>query len=190
MSAMIASPAFALTDTYIDALGVDQLGYVSAGGSIEYDHFFAPINDPSIEISSIDTAWLAVGVIDDSVCRSLTACMKDWFFVGETALIQLNSVAWESGSATAAIFFGDVTADANLLANDGVLHVTVSSMAGDFVVLWSSLSTNYTYELASGGGGAGQNHIPEPSAALVFAIGALLIGRSTRLGRRGSSGRS
>jgi len=179
--ALAATPALALTDSHSDQLGFSELGYVSSHGSLEYEHVFDPYFDSSIEISSIDGAWLTVAVADDLVCRTVRACANDWFFASEVAVIELDSVVWESGSATAAIFFGDVTADANLLLNGGVLHVTVRSDYGDFNVLRSTLYTVYTYEEAGvGGGGSGANHAPEPGAALVFAIGALLIGHGSR----------
>ncbi len=184
-----ASPALALSDTYLDSLGMADLGYVGSGQTLEYDHVFAPAQDSSIEISSIDSAWLYVTVLDDSACSQLRGCLSDWFGQPEVASIDLNQVSWKTGSATAAIFFGEVSAQADLLSNNGVLHVSVNSEGGDFTVLSSHLRTTYQYDYAlntaGGGAGVGAVPVPEPSAALVFVIGsATMHGAVRRRNRR------
>ncbi len=181
--AFVSSPAFALSGSYEEDL--DWLGYVPDGGSLTYEHFFAPAVDPNISISSIDSAWLEVTVVDDWNCSRLGSCWADWANEAETASIDLNSVSWQSGSATLNVFFGDVTAQANLLNNAGVLTVTVDSDGGDFYVLSSDLDTKYTYTrngVGGAGSGGGVNPMPEPSAALVFGLGALLVQRRVRKG--------
>jgi hypothetical protein len=84
--------------------------------------------------------------------------------------------------------WGNVTAEADLLNNNGVLEVTLTNTAdeGGLAVVWSTLATRYTYEYSDGVGGAGggANPMPEPSAALVFAMGALLMQRTVRRGYR------
>ena len=191
----LASPALALTDTYYDSIGAADLGYVANGQTLEYDHVFAPAQDGSIDISAIDSAWLYVTVLDDAVCSRLRSCVNDWLNQVEVASIDLNQVAWQTGSATAHIFFGEVSAQADLLSNDGVLHVSVTSGGGDFAVLSSLLSTTYEYDYAlnTTGGGAGPTPgalpMPEPSAALVFAIGTVTMHGAVRR-RRGRDARS
>ena len=181
-----ANPALAVSEIDIDFLGTadfDNFGYVGAGESLNYQHMFDPINDPTKDITSVDSAWLFVGITDDWQCDGWQSCVSDWFVETETAALDLNGVAWESGQATARIFWGDVTAEANLLVNGGILNVTVSSSAGDFNVLWSKMLTEYQWVATGGGGtgpGSGVNAIPEPSAALVFAFGALIVTGSVR----------
>lgn len=175
---LIAGPAAALTDTDVDLKIFGAGGYVPDGGSLEYDHFMSSYNDPTKEITAINDAWLFVAIADDWQCFSWGSCAADWFFDQETASINLNEIHWKSGQATATIFWGNVTATADLLNTNGMLHITVESSAGDFQVLWSKLVTNYEYDLATGeagGGSGGTAPMPEPNAALVFAIGALVV---------------
>ena len=167
---LIATPAFALID--VDFLGYGDLGYVADGASLEYQHVFEPATHEDSDIW-IEGVLLEVWIVDDWACYSMNSCMDDWFHESEKALLDLNNVEWASGQATAAIFWGDITAEANLLANDGVLNVTVSSGGGDFGVIKSALWTKYSYEHS--GGGTGSTPMPEPSAALVFAIGVLAL---------------
>ena len=187
--ALVAAPAFALTDTSSDSIDFGGSGYVSQGGTFEYQHTFDPYFDDGIEISAINSSWLYVSVVDDWNCDRLRGCLRDWWTEGEVAAIDLNSVSWATGSATASILYGDVTAEADLLNNNGVLDVRVSSDQGDFMVLWSSLVTSYEYEIAGSGGGigtsGGTSPMPEPSAALVFAIGALVMRGTVRRRRLG-----
>lgn len=181
---LIAAPAFATTSVHEDLLGIGDpsLGYVGAGETLEYQHFFAPATDAGIEISSIDSVWLEVAVFDDSRCSRLLSCVGDWLYESEVAAIDLNGIDWQTGSATARLFLGEISAEANLLVNDGILNVDVTSQFGDFTVLWSRLQTTYTWDVA-GGGGSG-TPMPEPSAALVFAVGALVVQRRIRRGAR------
>jgi hypothetical protein len=184
--ALAAGPAFALTAVDEDSLGQSDLGYVSQGATLEYQHTFDPFFDDDVVISAIDSAWLYVSVVDDSRCASLRGCAGDWFFESEVAAIDLQAVHWSTGQATARIFWGDVTAEADLLNNDGVLEVSVHSAVGDFVVLSSTLVTRYTYELAGSiGPSSGSSPMPEPSAALLFALGALVVRGPLRRRRTG-----
>jgi hypothetical protein len=184
---LAGSPALALSGKETSTLDRDDLGYVSDGGSLSYSHQMEAFNDPSIDVTSVESSWLSVMVVDDWACRSLRGCVGDWFFETEVASIDLNSVEWVEGRATAQLFAGNVTAEAGLFENDGLLEVTVNSEDGDFMVVWSALTMEYAYELAdtggSGSGGPGMA-MPEPSAALVFAMGALVVhGRLRRTGR-------
>ena len=169
LATLVAAPAFALTDIDIDA--ISPIGYVGEGETIEYDHFFSPYNDPSITITAIDSAWLFVGVIDLDAET-------------EVAGIDLNSVAWQQGSATATVFFGNVTAQADLLNNNGMLTVSIEATEGDFNVAFSVLQTTYTFDVtgSTDGGGAGDpgSAMPEPSAALLFVVGALVVRSGAR----------
>jgi hypothetical protein len=167
---LVATPALALLD--LDVLGHEELGYVADGSSLEYQHIFDPATQEGADIE-IERVMLQVWVVDDWACYSMKSCMNDWFYEPETALIDLNDVEWDSGQATANIFWGDITAEANLLANEGILDVTVTSDGGDFGVISSALWTQYDYR--NNGGGAGSTPMPEPSAALVFAIGVLAM---------------
>lgn len=183
----LASPALAVTAVDVDTLYRSDLGYVASGDTLTYEHNFDPLFDSSIAVNSVGSAFLFVAIADDWNCVSLSSCAGDWFFEGEVASIDLNATDWMTGQATAQVFWGDVTAEADLLNNNGTLEVTVSSERGDFVVLWSKLVTNYDYDVAgvttSGGGtgtGTGAAPMPEPSAALVFTLGAVVMGGTIR----------
>ncbi len=181
--AFAAGPALALTSVDHDSLGLSDLGLVAAGSSLEYQHVFDPAADDTIDISSIDAAWLHVGIVDDMACDTLDACAG---FDTDVAAIDLSSVSWSLGRARVTILWGDITAHADLLATNGVLDVVISNSApsGALAVLWSNLTTTYTYELSdsTGSGAGGASPMPEPSAALVFAIGALVMRGSIRRG--------
>ena len=186
--AFIAAPAFALTAVDQDMLGGGA--HVDAGDSITLQHSFAAANDTSIEISSIDSVWLYVAVAADATCTAFDGCTDDYALGVESAAVDLNSVIWRAGgSGSAAVFFGDVAAEADLLSNNGVISISVTSSEG-FSVLWSMIEATYTYEFSTvdtGGIGGGVSPMPEPSAALVFAIGALVMhGQVRRRSRRRS----
>lgn len=176
--ALLAAPAFALTATDNDFIGSADLGYVASGDTLEYDHVFDPFFDNDITIHSVDEAWLYVAIVDDWNCPSFGDCLADWFVESEVAAIDLNEVSWQTGQATATILWGEVSAEADLLNSNGTLHVRVNSTQGDFAVLWSQLITTYDYDLADAplaARGDSAQPMPEPSAALVFAIGAVVM---------------
>jgi hypothetical protein len=173
---LFAMPAFALSDVDNDWLWSSDLGYVGDGATLEYSHAFE-YDSSAITLNSIDSSMLFIVVADDQ-----------WRDESETASIDLNGVDWASGNARLNIFWGNVTAE--LVLNDGVVNVSVTSTGGDFRVVASLLRTAYSYELGgfetSDAGGAGASPTPEPSAALVFAIGALVMQRKLRRGLRSS----
>lgn len=190
----IASPALAVTEIHEEILGIGGLGYVGAPGgassnsSLSYQHTFDPYFDTGVAISSVDSVWLYIAVIDDSNCKVAKGCTDDWFLESESASITLNQTAWQSGSATARIFYGEVSTEADLMNHGGLLDVTVSSTDGDFVVLWSQLRTTFEYDdVIDGGDGGptGSSPMPEPSAALAFAIGTLVMRGTVRRRRSG-----
>jgi hypothetical protein len=179
----LAAPAFALSG--IDRDGLGFVGVAWAGDSLTYHHNVDPINDPSIVVTSVESAWLYIGLIDNMACPTLGGCTDA---AVENTAVNLYDLSWDVGPVRVSIMWGDVTAEADLLNNNGVLEVTLSNTAdeGGLAVVWSTLATRYTYELADGVGGAGggANPMPEPSAALVFAMGALLMQRTVRRGYR------
>jgi hypothetical protein len=181
---LVAGPALAATSVHEDLIQMGDLGYVGSGETLDYQHEFEPALDPGISISSIDSATLSVGIFDDSSCSSLSGCFHDWFLEAEVATIDLEGIHWATGQATARVFFGDITAHADLILDDGLIDISIRSESGDFVVAWSLLTTTYTYEvngLGTAGGGSG-SPMPEPSAALMFAVGALFVQRRVRRG--------
>jgi hypothetical protein len=121
---------------------------------IQYEHVFDP--GPTLELSdvTVDSVWLYVGLAQWS-CGSTSACAEDLLFEAdqvETAALDLTGVAWDSGRATLQLLWGDVTAEADLLANAGILNVTVSVSEGDLAVLASNMVTQYSWEPTGGSG--------------------------------------
>ena len=173
--AFIASPAFALTATDWDTLDMWDLGFVMAGSTLAYEHTFDPLFDDNMVINSTQT-WLVFALADDWNCAASGTCLDDWSFQGESGAIDFNSMSWQTKYVKATIFWGDVTAEVDLLNSGGVVKVSASNDEGNSAVLWSWLVTKYDYDLVGGGTLA----VPEPSAALVFAIGALVMGRTIR----------
>ena len=167
--------------TFSETLTADDFlndGYVTESTPLVFTHVFHPSDD----VASIESVWIAVVVTDDLRCSSFSGCASDLIWQPETAVVSLDDVDWRDGQATFNIFWGEITAEANLQAVDDFLVVAVKSSGGDFVVNRSTMLVNYTVE---GGGGSStpSNAMPEPSAALVFVVGGVTLSRGLR--RRG-----
>lgn len=137
----------------------NDLGHVGVGDPAVFTHHF----EPSTDVSSIEKAWLVVGVTDDQFLDR-----------GEEAVIELDGDVWKSGGFfLGRLFLGDITANALIAGWGDSFSVTVASSRGDFIVWGSALKVAYE----PGQGGEPSGAVPEPSAALVFGLGALLVGR-------------
>jgi hypothetical protein len=176
----VAGSALAVTD--VDWLTSRDIG-ASVDGVVSYQHIFDPGPGLTVDDVTVESVWLYVGVIQWT-CGSAGGCAEDLLFEADqvqTAKLDLTGVGWSIGRATVQILWGDITTQANLEANEGLLDVAVSSDCdGVFAVVGSKMVTTYTWDSTGGTGSGGVNAIPEPSAALVFAFGALIMTRGVR----------
>jgi hypothetical protein len=118
-----------------------------------YTHTF----DPGAAPVEVQEAWLFVSVLDD------LSPLPD--LASETAVVRIGSDVLASGNAFLNILGGSVTAWVG--AAGDVLQLSVSG-TGDFWLLASAFKVVYRTPGAAAA-------VPEPTAALVFALGALLV---------------
>jgi hypothetical protein len=147
-----------LAGTDFDLLG-DGLGagLVTTSTPLTVTHVFSP----SLAVGSIESASLTVSVIDD----------LDLLSTEEVAIsVGGSTIDGGSGSVLAGLFGGDVTAVITSVGD--ALDVTITAVKGDFKVGFSALVVKF-----DGGAVPGGPSIPEPSAALVFAAGLLVVAR-------------
>jgi hypothetical protein len=175
----VAGSALAVTD--VDWLTSRDIG-ASVDGVVSYQHIFDPGPGLTVDDVTVESVWLYVGVIQWT-CGSAGGCAEDLLFEADrvpTEKLDLTGVGWSTGRATVQILWGDIAAEADLEANAGILNVNVSVSDGALAVLGSKMVTTYTWDSTGGKGSGGVNAIPEPSAALVFAFGALIMNRGVR----------
>lgn len=166
------NPIKAKTLDYSYVGGNEGLGsaWVHAGEPKIFEHIFSP----STSVSHVEGAWLTLWLIDDYdddlVCNGLDCVMEDEF-----ARIRLNDGTSEwtlyEGNGfpgTRSFILGDMIGSIEQAGD--TLQVTVSAYEGDFRIKGSGLAVSY-YDEAEGA------HMPEPSAALLFCIGGLLVAR-------------
>ena len=128
---------------------VEQEAFVGWWGSHSYVH---DINDDGFELGSATGGDLAVSIWDDwDFC--LFGC------VGEVILFVVEDFDFDTGGISFGTgFFGDLEVEAlGALNADGLLNVTVKSLAGDFYV-GDSVLTVYT-------------RVPEPGTLALLGLG-------------------
>jgi hypothetical protein len=179
---LLASPSLAASILgYQDV--IYDVGYVSADGNpLVYTQSFEP---PETNVEVVG-AWLNISVMDDT-CYNATFPNCDWADVWESewVAISVDGSPWDEGYASMfEIYAGDITAQADIQGWGDYAEITVTATEGDAWVARSSMVVAYKVlddVTASGAtvGGSGPA-IPEPSAALVFALGTVIVGRASR----------
>lgn len=130
-------------------------GYVAAGSPLEITHSFEP---NGVSADSVYYAAVTVGVMDDFDLE---------FEYGE---LRIGSDLLDSGNAFLNLFGGEVTA---LITTVGdAVTLSVSAVRGDFRVAFSALTVHFDGTTLTSPTPA----IPEPSAALIFAVGLVVAG--------------
>jgi len=180
----VAGSALAATDVDVDWLTSSDIG-ASVDGVVSYQHVFDPGPGLTLDDVTVESVWLYVGAVQWT-CDRTSGCAENLLFETfdadqlQTAALDLTGVAWTLGRATTEIVWGDITTEFNLLNDDGILNVMVSSEGCDLAVLGSKMVTTFEWDSTGGTGSGGVNAIPEPSAALVFAFGALIMTRGVK----------
>jgi hypothetical protein len=164
--AFAAIPASASTILYYSDF-LPYLGVVSPGSSIEYTHTFQPEGYSASDDLQVTDVTLTVGVVDD------LSSLDDLLREPEYAQVELNGIDVLSGQATLNLLFKDVTLLADIQGYGDSFDVRITSTGGDFAVLFSNAGFDYSVKLPA-------VPVPEPSAALAFAVGALVVGAQLR----------
>ena len=185
-----ASPAFAIY--YVDMADSADLGYVPDGGQIDWLHSFTPDQ----AVASVQHTYLVVTVTEDFRCTSFGECMVDVFFQEESVVFDIDEVGntFDGGDVTpgwlelGTIFAGEVTIYADINEWGDTMRVFARSDTdnggGDFMVVNAAMIVDFTpSDLSDTGGGNTTSPMPEPSAALAFALGGVVFSGSMR-GRR------
>jgi len=174
----MASTASAVS-TYSDVLGPQDLGYVSVGNPLGYDHSFTPPSIPNGTPANVSKVTLSI-LITDIDCLDYFSCRYDLHREAEWAVITVEGT--EIFNDEVNLFnleVNNVTLAANILAVGDSFGVDISATEGDFVVLYSVAD----FEFTTGAGGSGGNPgtpMPEPSSAIVFGVGLLVLSRRLR----------
>lgn len=190
-----ATGASATTLYYADIMTSDPLGNVHATvtHNTDFDWFDAAAWDVSVNggglgsalippsktftltldgsLGTIEQAWLYVALTDD---------IDPWYdpldpfgMHREYAVVEFggSSVTTEVGllDPLLAPIFADVTA--TVLSAPHSVTITVESTGGDFAILGAGLKARISTEGTPG------SAVPEPTSALLFACGALLVAR-------------
>ncbi len=166
----------------VNPLGFDSLSLSGGfGGGLGSGHVtesnplvFSLAFEPSVAVQSIETAWLSIALADDFWdlhCTGLFNCSV----ADEYAIITVNGDDfWADDPGTNWILgefaHGDITGQ--ILQSGDSIQVSVTSSEGDFDVRGAALAV--AFNMADG---STSSPIPEPSAAMLFAIGALLVTR-------------
>jgi hypothetical protein len=173
-------------DITLDAMRDDGTGYVSAGSlywdstdgygvkgvSYEYDE----IENPEVLRMSFSTTVIVERIL-----------ITDLFIEGSPSYVETGSYSVDGGASWHAILAdglhanGEVELDMLDVWADEILFTAPGRLGGE-----SHEFSVGGIDLSVPGGGGGSNPIPEPSAALLFAVGGLAIGR--RLGRAAERG--
>lgn len=145
-----------LKSTKLDKLGSGLgSGYVSKKSPLKITHTFAP---NGYAVNQVHYASVIVGVLDDFDLEY------------EYAELKIGSEVVDSGNAFANLFGGNVTAYIESVGDS--VELKMKATKGDYKVKFSAMKVKFD---------AGKPRdttpaIPEPSAALIFAVGLAVAG--------------
>ncbi len=150
--------------------GIAGNPYLGSGGNDSISFSF----DLPDKIGEIKGAWLVVAAYDDvdKVCK-YGRCYADTFDqVKEYALVKTDGDVWKIAEIDGSYFFPDLLFGA-VSIQGGSLGVEVSAKKvdykrGDFKLAGAALKVKY------------EPVIPEPSAALLFGLGAVILAQTRR----------
>ncbi len=171
--------------TDVITFGFGDSGYVSEGNSLGYAHIFEDPRVASGQEVHITKVRLSILLSEDVTCENWVACRYDWDSQDEWAVIEVNhneifnggfpDPEWE-------LVVSDVSLFASVTTYGDYFVVKIESRDGsDFQTLISAAEFYYTDDVpfaseSPNGGPA----VPEPSSAVVFGVGLLLLSRRLR----------
>ncbi len=128
---------------------------------------------------------------EDFVCDRFRECVADVFAQEESVVFDIGEIGneWASGDVTpgwfqlGTIFAGEVALEMSITDKGDTMTVIARSDTaqggGDFLVVSSTMIVDFTVgDVSDVGGGA--TPMPEPSAALVFALGGMVFSGGMR----------
>jgi len=176
-----ASATSSAPPDFVDLLEYDELGIVSVGNPLSYSHTFAPDGLDPGQVADVTKVQLAILLTDDLECAHWVQCRYDLRTEGEWAVIEVEGTEIFDGELELVnLVVRDVTLLANVTASGDTFSVTIESAEGDFAAVFSAASFFYTDISPGTTGGGGTTAMPEPSAALVFGVGLLVLSRRLR----------
>ncbi len=167
---LVAGTAVAAPMTWIDTVDVDVS--LSQGQSVTYTHNITDettgfiLGEHKVKEASLSIELRDDGDDPDSWCKIHT-----W----EVALITSEDGAFFKVTGVDYDDIGIKLGAVATLNESGLLDITVRSLLGDFDVRISTL-----YMQGDDGADGQTSAIPEPSAAMLFGLGALVVGSGGR----------
>jgi hypothetical protein len=174
---MAGSATAASTAAYefVEVLEYDDLGVVSSGAPLEYQHTFAPDTFPTGTPVSVEKVKLAILL---SECTDWVTCRYDLRSEGEWAVIEVEGTEiFDDSVRYFSLVLQDVTLLANISAVGDAIDISITSTGSEsFAAVWSVAHVWYDEgsPIPSGGGTV---PTPEPSSALAFGVGLLVLTR-------------
>lgn len=173
-----ASAASGALQEYTEVLGYDDLGTVNPGEALAYSHTFAPQGlalDTTVDVQSVQLSILL------SECTDWVGCRYDIRSDGEWAVITVNGdeILNEEVHIVSFVNRQDITMLAEITKVGEEIDVVISSTGDEsFAAVFSVAEISfYTVDPGTTGGTV---PMPEPSAALVFGAGLLVLSRRLR----------
>lgn len=173
-----ATAASTATQEFVEVLGVDDLGIVTASQPLEYQHTFAPDSLPAGTLVDVEHVKLAILL---SECTDWVSCRYDLRSDGEWAVIEVDGTQiYDNSVRYFSLVLQDVTLLADINAVGDTIDISISSTGSEsFAAIFSVAEIAYS-ELSPTPSGGDTVPMPEPSAAVVFGMGMLVLSRRLR----------
>lgn len=167
------------TQEFVEVLGFEDLGVVSNGTPLNYQHTFAPENLDTgqlVEVSKVELSILL------SECTDWVSCRYDLRTEGEWARIVVEDEAiFDEAIRYVSFVHQDITMIADIQAVGEQIEVTITSTGTDsFAAVFSMAAIYYSESSPGATGGDPTVPMPEPSSAVVFGVGLLVLSRRLR----------
>jgi hypothetical protein len=187
---LMAGSASAVTSalhewTDVVQFGFGNNGYVSEGNSLGYAHIFEDPRVAAGQTVHVTNVRLSILLSEDVTCENWVECRYDWDSQDEWAVIEVNNNEIFSGGFPDSeweLVVSDVSLFASISTYGDYFVVTIESRsASDFQTLISAAEFYYTVDvpIASESPTNGPA-VPEPSSAVVFGVGLLVLSRRFR----------
>jgi hypothetical protein len=134
--------------------------------------------DPSL--GTIEKAWLYIGLTDD--LQPFYDPLDVFGMMTEVAVIEFNGIVWsgEIGPLDFLMnpFIGDITTQLLIDQENFVVNISADpTVGGDFQIVAAALKVAFAGEITNP---HAPTPTPEPHAALLFAVGTIVVGAVSR----------